>query len=474
MPNHKLIVAIRILQVGLAALSIKLLTSSLPLAEIAKYGIVVSLAGMGTTAISSPVTMFIYRNANAWRSIQKLRLAVNFYVALILVCSICSLIVAIPISMFLESINLIHGKLFYITIILFATSAINWGLVGLLNNLGLTKHFLLYTISTVTLGLMLSFFLIIAIGPKYYLWILGVSASQAFMAGVAWYKLMILDEGFVSMNDFYIIHEDLYKNALKFIGPLTLVAILAAVLINWYRWIPLELIDLSLLGIVIGCFIFSNGIFNAVEQTAAAIYQPVFYQNLKIANGIGVDLVWLAYARKMNITLIISFGLYISTVDILAKYILAPEFHNMTLLLILCGIADFLRIISNIMLLRYDAQMRTKAAIMPMLVALISLVIIIFIFSSYLQIYSILAVSIVVFIIYIIGHLIRLSETCKIISFIGDKEVLKSVCYTSVLTTLFILSPHSSITDGWIEFVIVLVGLLSFGGIWLSFVGRET
>ena len=118
MPNHKLIVAIRILQVGLAALSIKLLTSSLPLAEIAKYGIVVSLAGMGTTAISSPVTMFIYRNANAWRSIQKLRLAVNFYVALILVCSICSLIVAIPISMFLESINLIHGKLFYITIIL--------------------------------------------------------------------------------------------------------------------------------------------------------------------------------------------------------------------------------------------------------------------------------------------------------------------------------------------------------------------
>jgi hypothetical protein len=304
---------------------------------------------MMTAAIGVPISM--YFNRIAYELLRKNMLIKAFYFFFVIVVAMVLLSYGIAYSLIDVKIlsSNISQDIIKLSIIIFFSSTINWTLINVINTLGDGKSYSLLTISTIGFGVLLSYWLCTAIQNSHLWWILGIAVSQVAVAMHAFYIIIKMQKQYCldGVESVTQIADSLIsiKQILNFVAPISLVAIFGSFLMNWFKWISFDGLNIKDLGMIVGCFIFSAGLFNAVEQTGAAIFQPHFYKDLSSQEGSVKAFAWKRYSERMISTLILAFAAYFVTIEFISKIFLSDQFYNEITLLILCGVADFIRII---------------------------------------------------------------------------------------------------------------------------------
>lgn len=472
---HKTIITGKIIQIILAALSIKILTSVLSLGEVGRYGIAISISLMITSAVGSPISMYLNRVAHDLLCTKTLTKA--FYLLFFQVILIALAIYGTAHFLFdLNSFGLsISQDTIELSIIIFISSTMNWALINVINTLGDGKSYSLLTISTVGFGVLLSYLLCTTISNSHLWWILGASVSQLTVAAYAFYIVFKIEkqnclksETATKQTNHSLIS---IKQTLKFCAPISAVAILSSFLINWYKWISFEDLNIKELGLIVGCFIFSTGIFNAVEQTSAAIFQPRFYKDLSSKEDSVKAFAWNRYAERMIGTLLLAFAAYLANIEIASKILLSSQFHNEIKILILCGVADFIRITCNIVSIRYDSTMKTKDGLVPSFFAAIMLVLVLISVNDSVNLHTVPFISIAIFSVLLFGHLIKLRvDGFYLFRVFGTRIIFLSILISMAIAIPLWLVWHADLNHFIKSFLSLLLGLFGFAYAWLKIV----
>lgn len=472
---HKIIIAGKLIQILLAILSIRLLTSLLSLSEVAKYGIAISISLMLTAAIGSPISMYFNRVAHELLERKVLVKAFNYFFFLV---SFVSLLIY-GIAYFLIDINVLRWNIsqdiIKLSVLIFFSSTINWALINVINTLGDGKSYSLLTIITIGSGVLLSYWLCTVMHNSHSWWILGVVVSQITVAIYAYYIILRKEKrNYIDCNkSIYQISGDLvrFKTILQFAAPISIISIFSSFLMNWYKWISFDGLNFKDLGLIVGCFIFSAGLFNAVEQTSAAIFQPNFYKSLSSKEGSVKAFAWNRYAERMIGTLILAFAAYLSTLEFVSKVFLSSQFYHEIKLLIFCGIADFIRIICNILLIRYDSTMKTRDGILPSFFSAVILVLILMAVDDAINLHAVPLVSIVIFSILLFGHLIKLSvEGISFVNTFGTATICLSIAAAILIAIPVWLASYTNLNYIHKSALCLLLALFGFGYAWLKII----
>jgi hypothetical protein len=456
----------------LTILSIRILTASLSLSEIASYGIVMSISLILSSAISTPFSMYMNRMANEWKQDNTLQLLMQSYIVMIISIAVGLLGLFYFFRSIIDLPIYIQSLTFSIALLYFVSSSINWCFVGLLNTIGQTARHLSFNILTILPSLILSYVAINVFGENYYWWIVGLALGQIIIG--LYIQLTIVNTSSKTLHEKYantLRYNLSYNNVVtvvNFVAPLSLVMVLSSFLINWYRLMPVDQLDLNSLGLIVVCFILSNGIFSSVEQAASTIFQPAFYKDVYILANDDKNHVFFNYAEKMIATLVIFLGLYISTIDILSRYLLPNEFDNLYVLLLLCGAADFFRILSNILSIRYHSEKKTKKGLLPIFIPTLFLICFLY-FNKYdINNHEVVYVSMALYITMFLGHVLQLSGANILYRFISSRLLYIAFTLSALLAVLITEAKQFQIPFKILEPIILLFAVSSYAFIWIK------
>lgn len=447
----------------------------LSLSEVARYGVAISISLMLTAAIGVPISMYFNRMAHELLRKKMLSKAFHFFFGLVAVIALLTY----GIAYFLIDLNLMQGNIsqdaIKLSIIIFISSTTNWTLINVINTLGDGKSYSLLTISTVGFGVLLSYWFCTAIQNSHLWWILGVAVSQVAFATYAFYIIVKLEKRrfLVGEESTSQIASGLIsiKPILHFVAPISVVAVLGSFLMNWFKWISFAGLSIIDLGLLVGCFIFSAGLFNAVEQTSAAIFQPHFYKDLSSQDRSVKTSAWNRYAERMIATLILAFAAYLVTIEFVSKIILSSQYHNEIKLLMVCGAADFIRIICNILLIRYDSTMKTRDGLIPSFSAALILVLFLMSADDAINLHTVPLISIAIFTVLLLGHLIKLSvDGYSFVNTFATKTISLSILVAILIAIPVWLAGYASLNYFLKSSLCLLLALFGFGYAWLKII----
>jgi len=172
----------RALQVIIALVAIRVLTTFLSPEEVGNYYIILALLGFFNLVLLNPPGMYFGRHLLQWQKSQNLLNALFVFVLWIVVVAV----VSIPISIFLyyglgyaTKFNL---ELFLIYIfIAILISTIHRNVLYGINTLGYRKQFVIYLISTLLVGLICSVSIVYFYHKFALGWLIGVVLSETLM-----------------------------------------------------------------------------------------------------------------------------------------------------------------------------------------------------------------------------------------------------------------------------------------------------
>lgn len=444
----------------------------LSLSEVAKYGIAISISLMMTTAVGVPISMYFNRMAHELLRKKILTKAFNLFFALVAAIAL----LAYGVFYFFIDLNALRWnfsqEMINLSIVIFFSSTINWSLINVINTLGDGKSYSLLSISTIGFGVLLSYWFCTAIKNSHLWWIFGGAVSQIAVSMYAFNIIVKMEKqrrledeesaaqiagGLISIN-----------SILSFAVPVSVIAMLGSFLINWFKWISFDGLIINDLGLVVGCFIFSAGLFNAVEQTSAAIFQPHFYKDLSSQNESVKSLAWNRYAERMIGTLILAFAAYLATIEYISKIVLSNQFNNEIWLLMVCGIADFIRVICNILIIRYDSTMKTRNGLVPSFFATLILVLFLISAGDDINLYAVPLISIATFTVLLFGHLIKLSvDGYSFSKTFATKTISLSIVVGILIAILVWLAGYADLNYFFKSSLCLLLGLFGFGSAWI-------
>ncbi|MGZ3809725.1 MAG: hypothetical protein ACXVCE_16705, partial [Bacteriovorax sp.] len=190
MNRHLLIISVgRLSQMLIMFLTYRVLSSILSVPDMGVYFFLLSISAAFGLIYANPIGMYANRMQHSWRENGVL---LSNFKTIILSFLVGSLLTIPLLFFFKQKISLEHGQwpLVAGTLVLYVFStSINGTLVPSLNILGFTNHFVIWTLLTNLVGLILSYLLVTYVSPQPLYWLIGQGISFVFFGVVAYLVL---------------------------------------------------------------------------------------------------------------------------------------------------------------------------------------------------------------------------------------------------------------------------------------------
>jgi len=355
----------RIVQFLLLFVTIKVSTTLLPPAEMAKVFLVSSIVAFYALLLLNPVGMFMNRRLHAWNATGRVQHYYNyFWLYLLAVCgvSVASLWVFVEVgwisihSTMAWTLLLVGGSLLFTTV--------NQVVIPGLNLLGYRGWFVVLTLATAAASLVVAIIFVIGFAPKAENWIIGLLVGQLIFAAVGW-KVF-----FAKLNA----HDALQKptkqhvNALiGFAWPISIAVGLGWVQTQGYRFMMESGLGLHALGLFAAGYGISAGIISAFESVFTTYLQPIFYKNISNDNVLEQSKAWREYAGAIFPSLMLVGFVILSTASELTRAMLGSEYGLSSQFIVWGVIAELARVASGIYGMIAHARMKTRLLLGPSL-----------------------------------------------------------------------------------------------------------
>lgn len=363
----------KILQVVIALLAIRLLTTVLSEKEVGHYYLLLTVLTLFNFAFLNPVGQYYNRHIIKWRSSGDLSnatfilLLTRFFGVFLSLLVACVLFVAFHYEKYFS----LPEFLLFIFISLMAGSYLV--VLNVINILGERVFFIKYLLFALILGLIFALLVTNFLDKSGMAWLYSVALAQLIFFVPIYRKLHIRSE-FSLKRITQKINVTVIKKVFSFAVPVTLTLFLQWGQNSSYRLIIEDKYSVEVLAYIAVGFSVSAAIFNAVESLATQYFMPLY---LKAVTNTTKDKRALAWDELASYMLPIYFALMIFVISLapfIMKLLIAEKFYDAYIYAMFGALIEFLRVTANILYLVSQSEVKTRQTITPYLLGFISTV----------------------------------------------------------------------------------------------------
>ena len=356
---------------GLQALTgfavIRLMTSMLSPEEAGRYYILISLTAFFALLLVSPMGMYINRKTFDWyrnRTIQKnLYLFWLYLLGVAVLAFLILLIVKATAGVGVEVTWLWLG-IIVMGSLLFNTA--NLTITTMLNMLGKRTKFVIFTLLTLWVGVVLSFVFTSRISARAEYWLVGLTVAQLMVFLVAYrylarslnYSKNELGSGWSGIPKF-----NTMLSPISFGWPLAITAGLLWVQSQSYRFVLNRFGGLEALALFAVGYALAVAIMTICYEIFSHFYGPIFYKEISTADSEGKRIAWNKFAAYLFPAAIIMGAFTIACAPYLAKLLVDPEFIDCAQFILWGALAHFAFVLAAGFQMIAHAEMKTTLLI---------------------------------------------------------------------------------------------------------------
>ena len=354
----------RFLQMVIMFLTYRILSTVLSVSDMGVYYFLLSIAGAFGLIFANPIGMYANRMLHSWRDHGTL---IKNFKTIILVFLIGSLLTIPFLYIFKSKISLESGQwlLVVMTLVLYVFStSINGTLVPSLNLLGFTNQFVLWTLMTNLVGLIISYLMVKLINPQPLYWLIGQGISFIFFGVLSYFIL-----SFKFSHETTVKLKDIgarIKKVVYFGLPIAVTNIAVWGLAQSFRFFYKENIDPIILGELTFGLGLATSLCVAVEYLFQQLYFPSFYSHINKPNEDKEDAWNLLLNRLMPSYIYLLFFL-IGLAPFVLRVLADTKFKNSSQFLALGAFVEIVRMVGNIFTMATQSELKTHKAMGPYL-----------------------------------------------------------------------------------------------------------
>ena len=366
-----IIVLGRVLQVLIALVAIRILTTFLSPEEVGNYYIILALLAFFNLVLLNPPSMYFGRHLLQWQRSKNLLNALFVFVLWIIIVAIVAIPVSMSIYYWLGYEARFDLDLFLIYIfIAIIISTIHRNVMYGVNTLGYRKEFVIYLISTLLIGLVFSasivyFYYEFALG-----WLMGIILAEALM-------LYLIFKFFIQKNRLDInkikltLSKDKLNKILSFTLPVCVTTFLFWGQTTAYRFIVDYQYSAEVLGYLAVGLAISSAIFGAVESISMQYFNPIFLKKILDASKDKRSKAWNDIAKQIVPIYIITAFFTVAMSEVLINILVDKKFHESYIYTMLGVGVEFFRVMTNLVYNVSQSERKTKYTVKPYLLGFI-------------------------------------------------------------------------------------------------------
>lgn len=353
----------RVAQFLLLFATIKVSTTLLPPAEMAKVYLVSSIVAFYAMLLLNPVGMFMNRRLHSWNADGKVQHYYNyFWIYLIVVCGFA----VVSLRVFIETgwidIHTTTGRALLLVGGSLLIATLNQVVIPGLNLLGYRGWFVALTVASVAASLIAAIIFVVEFSSSAENWIFGLLVGQLIFAAVGW-KVF-----FAKLNVCNVLEKPTRQHIgilFEFAWPISIAVGLGWAQTQSYRFMMESKLDLQSLGLFAAGYGIAAGLISAFESIFTAYLQPIFYKRISNENLIDQAKAWSDYSEAIIPSLLLV-GFYIlATTTELTRVMLGPEYLSSSEFIMWGVIAELARVGVGIYGMVAHARMKTRLLLVP-------------------------------------------------------------------------------------------------------------
>lgn len=366
-----LLVAIgRVTQFVLLLLTLRLATGFLSPAEMGKISIVTATVGFFALFMLNPVGMFMNRRFHDWDLKGQVKNHLRYfwlYLAAISVLAVLLLNILVGFKIWKPSISLFWLSLLVCGSLIFST--VNQVVIPWLNMLGYRGWFMVLTIATAALSLILAVALVLMIAPTAEYWLCGLMAGQ-LIVGLIGKKLFFsrLQKSQLAGDALLKLSYAQIQNLLRFAWPIAIAVGLGWTQTQSYRYLVEYQLGLNDLGLFVAGYGISAGLITGFESIFSTYFLPKFYKRISKENIAEHTDAWHEYAQAVLPSLLLTGILIMVTAPELTVLLLGSAYRESSQFVVWGAFAELARIATAVFAMVAHARMNTKLLVLPNMV----------------------------------------------------------------------------------------------------------
>ncbi len=344
--------------------SIKILTTLLSQEEVGNYYLLITILTLFNFAFLNPLGQYYGRHLIHWEHNKNLLNATNVLLFLRVSAIVFSLFVAFGVYQILgyEKYYTLSDFLLFIFVSLIAGT--HGVLVGAVNSLGNRVKFTIYMVSTLVVGLILSFVIVQFVDKSGMGWLYGLAISQLIFS-IGLYKFVVKNNDFSLQRIKSAFEKDYIKRIAIFIIPVTVTLFLQWGQNQSYRFIIEAKYSLEALAFIGVGLAVSAAIFSAVESLATQFYHPIYLRKITHTSKKDRAKVWNELASYM-IPIYLILAVYVMILSpYLTKLLVSSKFYEAYIYAIFGAMIEFFRVITNLVYTVSQSEVKTNTTILP-------------------------------------------------------------------------------------------------------------
>jgi len=354
----------KLVQVAISIASIKILTEILTVEEVGNYYLLLAILTFLNFTFLNPFGQYYGRHIIAWEKSKNL---LNATVVLI-----CMRLLGIFIALFFSygvfrslGYNTHYDLLEFMGFIFIALFAgTQMVFISAINTLGERVLFIKTLTLTLFLGLLGSLLIVSLWNKSGMNWLYGIVAAQLICL-IPTYRYLVHKNRLSCSKIKSALNKGRIRKVLYFIIPITITLFLQWGQNASYRLIVEAKYSIEVLAFMAVGFSVSSAIFGVVEGLATQYFNPIFLRKINRAKQYERTEAWNNLADYM-FPIYISFTIFVvATAPYLVTILVASKFHEAYIFTMLGAFIEFFRVVTNLVYLVSQSEMKTKTTIIP-------------------------------------------------------------------------------------------------------------
>ncbi|WP_301387404.1 oligosaccharide flippase family protein [Thalassolituus sp. UBA2590] len=352
----------KILQVSIALISVRLMTSYLSEVEVGKYYLVLAVMTLLNFGLLNAPGQYFNRKVIDYSLngvLVSASLILLFYRLLLILLGLAVTGVAYYALSLSQNFEI---EPFYLVIALALLGGTTLVISNSINILGHRLAFVIINTAYLSLGLLFSVVLISFYQKSALAWYAGLAIGQLLLLIPSLYIVFSLDKSRVGLQ---IYNGDEFKRIVLFCAPLVVTLLLQWANNSGYRFVINDIYSVEVLAKVSVAIAVAAAIFGAIESLVNQYYLPLFYKDITHANKEERVAIFEDYfSRIIKIYLCILMFIFVFSKSILV-ILVDPKFHGVWLLLSIAVIIEFSRAATNVLYWISQSELRTGGTAWP-------------------------------------------------------------------------------------------------------------
>jgi len=366
----------RIAQAILGLVALRVMTSMLSPEDVGRWSLMLAITSFFVFGLVNPVGMFINRRLHVWVEHGRSQQYLMYYIIYLLLISVLAGGLIYGVIFFYDFVpgmsttwilGLVMGAIVF--------STLNQTFIPSLNLLGYRGWFVILTLGSVSLALLMSVGFSYWWGGTAQMWLAGQLSGQFFFAviggGIFFHYVRLQRKEVVAPEVLSLNYKKVW-GLFSFSWPLTIAVLLTWVQSQSYRFVTQDLIGLDELGLFVMGYGLSASLLGLAESVLSSYFIPNFYKRVSNSSDAEKARAWFNYARAVMPTVLIMMAFVLSTSDELTHILLDEKFGHAAQYVLWGVLAEATRVIVGVYALLAHAAMNTKKLMFPNILGAVS------------------------------------------------------------------------------------------------------